>query len=98
VIHNINGIKASLGGTELINIYKPLEWIKYHSSNQSRARHILLFTDGGVSNVTEFLDLCPSMALSTRIGSFDLRKLSTGSIVKDLSRSTISRFVFILLF
>jgi hypothetical protein len=77
---------------------KPLEWIKYHSSNQSRARHILLFTDGGISNITEFLDLCPSMALSTRIGSFGLKKSPTGSLVKGLSRSTNGRFVFILYF
>jgi hypothetical protein len=59
---------------------------------------MLLFTDGGISNVTEFLDLCPSMALSTRIGSFRWRKSPTGPLVKGLSRSTNGRFVFILFF
>ncbi|CAF3817745.1 unnamed protein product [Rotaria sordida] len=88
----INGMKADLGGTELMG---PLQWIEQHSPNQGRARQIFLLTDGEISNVTEVLDLCRSMALSTRIFSFGLGKSPSRSLVKGLARSTNGRFVFV---
>ncbi|CAF3985720.1 unnamed protein product, partial [Rotaria sordida] len=88
----INGMKADLGGTELMG---PLQWIEQHSPNQGRARQIFLLTDGEISNVTEVLNLCRSMALSTRIFSFGLGKSPSRSLVKGLARSTNGRFVFV---
>ncbi|CAF1234364.1 unnamed protein product [Rotaria sp. Silwood1] len=88
----ITGMKADLGGTELTS---PLQWIEQHSPNQGRARQIFLLTDGEISNVTEVLDLCRSMALSTRIFSFGLGKSPSRSLVKGLARSTNGRFVFV---
>ncbi|CAF4502589.1 unnamed protein product [Rotaria sp. Silwood1] len=88
----INGMKADLGGTELMG---PLQWIEQHSPNQGRARQIFLLTDGEISNITEVLDLCRSMALSTRIYSFGLGKSPSRSLVKGLARSTNGRFVFV---
>jgi hypothetical protein len=74
---------------------RPLQWIEQHSPNQGRARQIFLLTDGEISNVTEVLDLCRSMASSTRIFSFGLGKSPSRSLVKGLARSTNGRFVFI---
>ncbi|CAF3569981.1 unnamed protein product [Rotaria sp. Silwood1] len=90
--HLITGMKADLGGTELMG---PLQWIEQHSPNQGRARQIFLLTDGEISNVTAVLDLCRSMASSTRIFSFGLGKSPSRSLVKGLARSTNGRFVFV---
>ena len=74
---------------------KPLEWIGKNSPIEGRSRQIFLLTDGEISNVTEVLDLCRSMALSTRIFSFGLGNSPSRSLVKGLARSTNGRFVFI---
>ena len=74
---------------------KPLEWIGENSPIEGRSRQIFLLTDGEISNVTEVLDLCRSMASSTRIFSFGLGKSPSRSLVKGLARSTNGRFVFI---
>ena len=74
---------------------KPLEWIGRNSPIEGRSRQIFLLTDGEISNVTEVLDLCRSMASSTRIFSFGLGKSPSRSLVKGLARSTNGRFVFI---
>ena len=74
---------------------KPLEWIGKNSPIEGRSRQIFLLTDGEISNVTEVLDLCRSMASSTRIFSFGLGKSPSRSLVKGLARSTNGQFVFI---
>ena len=73
----------------------PLQWIQKNPPSQGRARQIFLLTDGEISNVTEVLDLCRSMASSTRIFSFGLGQSPSRSLVKGLARSTNGRFVFI---
>ena len=73
----------------------PLKWLVEHPTQQGRARQIFLLTDGEISNVTEVLDLCRSMATSTRIFSFGLGKSPSRSLVKGLARATNGRFVFI---
>ncbi|CAF4005964.1 unnamed protein product [Rotaria sp. Silwood1] len=88
----IKQMQADLGGTELL---RPLKWIEEHSPGQGRARQIFLLTDGEISNVTEVLDLCRSMATSTRIFSFGLGQSPSRSLVKGLARATNGRFVFI---
>jgi hypothetical protein len=88
----INEIQADLGGTELM---RPLQWIEQHLPSEGRARQLFLLTDGEISNVTEVLDLCRSMATSTRIFSFGLGHSPSRSLVKGLARSTNGRFVFI---
>ena len=88
----IKGMQADLGGTELM---QPLKWIEENAPNQGRARQIFLLTDGEISNVSEVLDLCRSMATSTRIFSFGLGASPSRSLVKGLARSTNGRFVFI---
>ncbi|CAF3527834.1 unnamed protein product [Rotaria sp. Silwood1] len=88
----VKTMQADLGGTELL---KPLKWLEQHSPTQGRSRQIFLLTDGEISNVTEVLDLCRSMALSTRIFSFGLGQSPSRSLVKGLARSTNGRFVFI---
>lgn len=45
--------------------------------------------------MTEVIDLCRSMVLSTRIFSFGLGTSPSRSLVKGLARSTNGRFVFI---
>ncbi|CAF2547318.1 unnamed protein product [Rotaria sp. Silwood2] len=52
-------------------------------------------TDGEITNVNEVLDLCRSMAISTRIFSFGLGHSPSRSLVKGLARATNGRFVFI---
>ena len=74
---------------------RPLQWIEQNLPSQGRARQIFLLTDGEISNVTEVLDLCRSMASSTRIFSFGLGKSPSRSLVKGLARATNGRFVFI---
>ena len=88
----IKGMQADLGGTELM---QPLKWIEENAPNQGRARQIFLLTDGEISNVSQVLDLCRSMATSTRIFSFGLGASPSRSLVKGLARSTNGRFVFI---
>ncbi|CAF0713764.1 unnamed protein product [Adineta steineri] len=88
----IQGIQADLGGTELL---RPLQWIEEHPPTQGHARQIFLLTDGEISNVTQVLDLCRSMATSTRIFSFGLGQSPSRSLVKGLARATNGRFVFI---
>ena len=73
----------------------PLKWLEERPTQQGRARQIFLLTDGEISNVTEVLDLCRSMATSTRIFSFGLGKSPSRSLVKGLARATNGRFVFI---
>ena len=74
---------------------RPLKWLEERLTQQGRARQIFLLTDGEISNVTEVLDLCRSMATSTRIFSFGLGKSPSRSLVKGLARATNGRFVFI---
>ena len=69
--------------------------MKDNSPSEGRARQIFLLTDGEISNVTEVLDLCRSMASSTRIFSFGLGQSPSRSLVKGLARTTNGRFVFI---
>ncbi|CAF3456569.1 unnamed protein product [Rotaria sp. Silwood1] len=88
----INQLRADLGGTELLG---PLQWLEQHPPGQGRARQIFLLTDGEISNVNEVLDLCRSMATSTRIFSFGLGHSPSRSLVKGLARATNGRFVFI---
>ncbi|CAF2920181.1 unnamed protein product [Rotaria sp. Silwood2] len=88
----INELRADLGGTKLL---RPLQWLEEHSPSQGRARQIFLLTDGEISNVNEVLDLCRSMANSTRIFSFGLGHSPSRSLVKGLARATNGRFVFI---
>ncbi|CAF1302401.1 unnamed protein product [Rotaria sordida] len=78
----------------IINL-KPLKWLEQHAPTQGQSRQIFLLTDGEISNVTEVLDLCRSMASSTRIFSFGLGHSPSRSLVKGLARSTNGRFVFI---
>ncbi|CAF1387455.1 unnamed protein product [Rotaria sp. Silwood1] len=74
---------------------KPLQWLAQHPSDRGRTRQIFLLTDGEISNVAQILDLCRSMASSTRIFSFGLGHSPSRSLVKGLARSTNGRFVFI---
>ncbi|CAF4065953.1 unnamed protein product, partial [Rotaria sordida] len=85
-------LPADLGGTELL---RPLQWLEQHSPEEGRARQIFLLTDGEISNVNEVLNLCRSMATSTRIFSFGLGHSPSRSLVKGLARATNGRFVFI---
>ncbi|UJR18926.1 hypothetical protein I4U23_022055 [Adineta vaga] len=85
-------MRADLGGTELLS---PLQWLEKNPVIEGRARQIFLLTDGEVSNVNEVIDLCRTMATSTRIFSFGLGSSPSRSLVKGLARSTNGRFVFI---
>ncbi|CAF2453889.1 unnamed protein product [Rotaria sp. Silwood2] len=85
-------LRADLGGTELLG---PLQWLEQHPPGQGCARQIFLLTDGEISNVNKVLDLCRSMATSTRIFSFGLGHSPSRSLVKGLARATNGRFVFI---
>ncbi|CAF3697567.1 unnamed protein product [Adineta steineri] len=88
----ISQIRADLGGTEIL---APLQWLERHPPQTDRARQVFLLTDGEVSNVSEVLELCRSMASSTRIFSFGLGATPSRSLVKGLARATNGRFVFI---
>ncbi|CAF3327511.1 unnamed protein product [Rotaria socialis] len=88
----VKTMQADLGGTELL---EPLKWLEKYSPTQGRSRQIFLLTDGEISNVTEVLDLCRSMASSSRIFSFGLGHSPSRSLVKGLARATNGRFVFI---
>ncbi|CAF3121684.1 unnamed protein product [Rotaria socialis] len=85
-------MQADLGGTELL---KPLEWLQQHMPEQGHARQVFLLTDGEISNVDQVIDLCRSMATSTRIFSFGLGNSPSRSLVKGLARATNGRFAFI---
>ena len=69
--------------------------MKDNCPSEGRARQIFLLTDGEISNVSEVLGLCRSMASSTRIFSFGLGQSPSRSLVKGLARTTNGRFVFI---
>ncbi|CAF1067254.1 unnamed protein product [Rotaria sordida] len=88
----VKNMNADLGGTELL---LPLQWLEKNPPVQGRARQIFLLTDGEISNVNEVLDLCRTMATSTRIFSFGLGFSPSRSLVKGLARATNGRFVFI---
>ncbi|CAF3940942.1 unnamed protein product [Adineta steineri] len=85
-------MRADLDGTELL---PPLQWLDKNPPIQGHARQIFLLTDGEVSNVDEVVDLCRTMATSTRIFSFGLGSSPSRSLVKGLARATNGRFVFI---
>ncbi|CAF3477358.1 unnamed protein product [Rotaria sp. Silwood1] len=74
---------------------EPLKWLEKHPPRKGRVRQIFLLTDGEISNVNEVLDLCRSMATSTRIFSFGLGHSPSRSLVKGLARATNGCFVFI---
>jgi hypothetical protein len=74
---------------------RPLQWLEENPPVQGRARQIFLLTDGEISNVDQVLDLCRTMATSTRIFSFGLGSSPSHSLVKGLARATNGRFVFI---
>jgi hypothetical protein len=65
----IKGMKADLGGTELLS---PLQWLKNNKPSTNGVRQIFLLTDGEVSNVTNVTNVCREMATYTRIFSFGL--------------------------
>ncbi|CAF1442475.1 unnamed protein product [Rotaria sordida] len=88
----ISQIRADLGGTEIL---APLQWLERHPPPIDRSRQVFLLTDGEVSNVSEVLELCRSMASSTRIFSFGLGASPSRSLVKGLARTTNGRFIFI---
>ncbi|CAF0995209.1 unnamed protein product [Adineta ricciae] len=88
----ISQIRADLGGTEML---APLQWLERHPPRPNRFRQVFLVTDGQVSNVSEILELCRSMASSTRIFSFGLGATPSRSLVKGLARTTNGRAVFI---
>ncbi|CAF0991709.1 unnamed protein product [Adineta steineri] len=88
----INSMQADLGGTELLEL---LKWFKQYPPVQDRARQIFLLTDGEINDVSQVIDLCRSMASSTRIFSFGLGHSPSRSLVKGLARSTNGQFVFI---
>ncbi|CAF3453960.1 unnamed protein product [Rotaria sp. Silwood1] len=88
----ISQIRADFGGTEIL---APLQWLERHPPHIDRARQVFLLTDGEVSNVSEVLELCRSMASSTRIFSFGLGASPSRSLVKGLARTTNGRFIFI---
>jgi hypothetical protein len=74
---------------------QPFQWLEQHSSGQGRARQIFILTDGEITNVSEVLNLCRSMALSTRIFSFGLGYSPSRSLVKGLAQATNGRYIFI---
>ncbi|UJR34811.1 hypothetical protein I4U23_027592 [Adineta vaga] len=88
----IKKIRANLGGTELLH---SLQWLEGQPPRQGHARQIFLLTDGEISNVEEVIDLCRTMATSTRIFSFGLGSSPSRSLVKGLARATNGRYVFI---
>ncbi|CAF3721594.1 unnamed protein product [Rotaria sp. Silwood1] len=88
----IEQMKADMGGTELL---RPLQWLEQQAPDQGRGRQIFLLTDGEISNVSEVLELCRSMASTSRIFSFGLGQSPSGSLVKGLARSTNGQFTFI---
>lgn len=73
----------------------PLKWLKENPPIEGHSRQIFLLTDGEISNVDEVLNLCRSMAVSTRIFSFGLGHAPSRSLIKGLARATNGRFVFI---
>ena len=73
----------------------PLNWLKENPPIQGRSRQVFLLSDGEISNVDEVLNLCHSMASSTRIFSFGLGHAPSRSLIKGLARTTNGRFVFI---
>ncbi|CAF1362603.1 unnamed protein product [Adineta ricciae] len=85
-------MKADLGGTELLS---PLQWLDRNPPVRGRSRQIFLLTDGEISDVDQVVDLCRTMATSTRIFSFGLGSSPSRSLVKGLARATNGRFVFI---
>jgi hypothetical protein len=74
---------------------RPLQWLEEHPPTQGYSRQIFLLSDGEISNVDEVLNLCRSMATSTRIFSFGLGSSPSRSLIKGLARTTNGRFVFI---
>ncbi|CAF4316770.1 unnamed protein product [Rotaria sp. Silwood2] len=88
----IDQLEADLGGTKLLG---PLLWLEEHSPKEGRARQIFLLTDGEIENASQVLDLCRSMATSTRIFSFGLGHLPSRALVKGVARAKNGRFVFI---
>jgi hypothetical protein len=74
---------------------RPLQWLEEHSPTQGHSRQIFLLSDCEISNVDEVLNLCRSMAISTRIFSFGLGSSPSRSLIKGLARTTNGRFVFI---
>ena len=74
---------------------QPLQWLDKNPPAEGRARQVFLLTDGEISNVDQVLNLCRTMATSTRIFSFGLGRSPSRSLVKGLARATNGRFVFI---
>ncbi|UJR18728.1 hypothetical protein I4U23_005635 [Adineta vaga] len=88
----IKKIRANLGGTELLH---SLQWLESQPPRQGHARQIFLLTGGEISNVEEVIDLCRTMATTTRIFSFGLGSSPSRSLVKGLARATNGHYVFI---
>ncbi|CAF1490443.1 unnamed protein product, partial [Rotaria sp. Silwood1] len=87
--------QRAMNNMKTTNEFIPLQWLEQYSPEEGRTRQIFLLTDGEISNVNEVLDLCRSMATSTRIFSFGLGYSPSRSLVKGLARATNGCFVFI---
>ncbi|CAF0876802.1 unnamed protein product [Rotaria sp. Silwood1] len=85
-------MQADFGGTELL---EPLKHLNDHPPIKDRSRQIFLLTDGEISNTNEVIELCRSMASTTRIFSFGLGHSPSHSLVKGLARATNGHFVFV---
>lgn len=72
-----------------------MQWLDTNPPDHGRARQIFLLTDGEILNVDEVLNLCRTMATTTRIFSFGLGWSPSRSLVKGLARATNGHFVFI---
>ena len=88
----INHMQADLGGTELFGV---LSHLQSNPPKTNHSRQIFILTDGEISDVDRVLQLCRSIADTTRIYSFGLGSSPSRALVKGLARVTNGSYLFI---
>lgn len=90
----VSKFEANFGGTEILS---PLDAIfKLPKPNQHQETHILLLTDGAVSNTPQIVDLVRKNAnLMTRVHTFGLGNGADVNLIKQTSYAGFGQHYFI---
>ncbi|MGE0791826.1 MAG: VIT domain-containing protein [Sandaracinaceae bacterium] len=89
---HVSGIRADLGGTELL---APLRDILARKPDPERERRILLLTDGQISNEQEVFNLARANAKTTRMFTFGIGAGASEHLVAGLARASRGASVMI---
>ncbi|KAI4896699.1 hypothetical protein NFI96_016085, partial [Prochilodus magdalenae] len=82
-MEKVKAMKANMGGTEIL---KPLEHIYRQDCLPGHPRQVFLFTDGGVSNTKEVLNLVRTHSRSHRCFTFGIGQGASTALINGMAK------------